>query len=61
MNHEELQRAISDTLEKIEYIKSEIDQATDSSERKKLIRQKRELQYLQLWHIEQLEALRIPD
>jgi len=58
MNREELQQAITATLEEIEHIKHEIDEAADPQEEKKLIQRKRELQYLQLWHIEQMENLK---
>lgn len=56
MNREELQTAITATLAKIEQLKAEIEQNADAAQRQKLIRRKKELQYLQLWHIEQLEA-----
>lgn len=56
MNREELEQAIAATLTKIEQIKDELENTADPTEKRKLIRYKKELQYLQLWHIEQLEA-----
>jgi len=56
MNREELQEAIIETLEKIEYVKFELEKAIDTKDKKRLRQQLRELQYLQLWHIGQLES-----
>ena len=55
MTRDELQEAIAATLDKIMKLKEQISQATDPREKKQLKRQLRELQYLQLWHIGQLE------
>jgi hypothetical protein len=56
MNLEELKQAIAATLAAIEQVKEDIEKTTDPTEKRKLIRHKKELQYLQLWHIEQLES-----
>lgn len=53
----ELQEAITSTLEEIEVVKQQIAQAADSREKRRLIRKKRELQYLQLWHLDQLKGM----
>ena len=57
MTRDELQDAISCTLEEIEMVKKEIAQANDTRDKRRLIRRKRELQYLQLWHLDQLKNL----
>jgi len=59
MNREDLKRAIEDTLEDIDQINNEIKKTADPFEKRKLIRRKREMQYLQLWHIAQLESDRL--
>ena len=58
MNREELEVAIERTLDEIMQIKKEIDETDDLPKRKRLIQRKKELQYLQLWHIDQLESLK---
>ncbi len=55
MNHLELQEAIEKTLEGIQALKQQIEKASDPREEKRLKRKLKELQYLQLWHIEQYE------
>ena len=55
MNREELQQAITETLAEIEQVKLAIEEATDPREAKKMLVKLKELQYLQLWHIEQIE------
>ncbi|NMC28019.1 MAG: hypothetical protein GYA42_07710 [Syntrophomonadaceae bacterium] len=55
MDRTELQQAIKDTLLAIEAIKREIAATTDPARMQELTRRKKELQYLQLWHLEQLE------
>ncbi|HOV79343.1 MAG TPA: hypothetical protein PK728_04495 [Bacillota bacterium] len=57
MTRQELQAAITRTLEEIEQVKRQIETAADEREKRRLVRRKRELQYLQLWHIDQLERL----
>lgn len=57
MTREELQEAITRTKAEIEEVKQQIAQAADPREKRRLIRRKRELQYLQLWHIDQLKAM----
>lgn len=55
MTCNELQAAITRTLAEIEEVKQQIAQAADPQEERRLIRKKRELQYLQLWHLDQLK------
>jgi len=57
MNRAELQQAITETLEEIQGIKEQINQAPDPRGETMLRRRLKELQYLQLWHLEQLENL----
>jgi tmRNA-binding protein len=54
MTCEELQEAINRTKAEIEEVKQQIAQAADPREKRRLILRKRELQYMQMWHIEQL-------
>ncbi len=58
MNRTDLEQAITLTLDKITQVKQQIEETTDPEEKQKLIREKKELQYLQLWNIDQIEALR---
>ena len=55
MTRDELQEAVAQTLDKIMKLKVQITQVNDLREKKKLKRQLRELQYLQLTHIGQME------
>lgn len=55
MNHAELQQAITNTAEEIWELQQQIEHASDWREQKKLMRKLKELQYLQLWHLDQLE------
>lgn len=55
MNQDELQQAMAATLAEIEQINRDIDKAIDPKDERALILRKKELQYLQLWRIEQLE------
>ncbi len=57
MDRKELQEAIKGTLLAIEAIKKEVEATTDPARLQELTRRKKELQYLQLWHLEQLEQL----
>jgi hypothetical protein len=57
MERTELEKAILDILQEIERIKSEIDVSRDAARIGLLTRRKKELQYLQLWQMEQLALL----
>lgn len=57
MTLEELQKAIKRTISEIEEVKMEIVKATSPLEKCRLKRRKKELQYLQLWHLDQLKNL----
>ena len=57
MNRAELERAMADTLAKIEELQKEINAVTDPREKRRLVRKKKELRYLQLWHMELYENL----
>lgn len=60
MTTEELQSAITRTLAEIVRIKQQIAETADPREKRRLIRKKRELQYLQLWHLGLLEEMEYP-
>lgn len=53
MNRDELKKAISDTLNLIVEVKVQIDHETDPVKIAELMFKKKDLQYLQLWQIEQ--------
>lgn len=54
MNKHEIQEAITATLDEIMKVKEQIAQAEEGSKEQRRLRlQLKELQYLQLWHIEQ--------
>jgi hypothetical protein len=53
---EELQSAIILTKQNIEVLKQQIEETVDFKAKRSLSRQLKELQYLQLWHLDQLEA-----
>ena len=55
MTCKELQSAIVRTMKEIQEIKQQITQTTSPPEKRRLLRKKRELQYLQLWHMSLLE------
>ncbi len=55
LTREQLQDAIESTLQEIVAIKQQIKQTPDPRESRKLTRKLRELQYLQLWHVDQLQ------
>jgi hypothetical protein len=55
MNRRELEQAMERTLNEIEDVKRRIATTTDPQERQQLIRKKKELQYLQLWHMDLYE------
>jgi len=57
MNREELQDAIENTKVQIYEIKQQIAQTADPREKRRLTRRKRELQYLQLWHLDQMKGM----
>ncbi len=56
LTREELQAAIDHTKEQIYQIKQLIIVTTDHREKRRLKRRLKELQYLQLWHIDQLKG-----
>lgn len=58
MTFDEIQEAITHTIAEIKDVKKELFQTTDSRERRRLKRRLKELQYLQLWHIDQFKNLR---
>jgi hypothetical protein len=57
MTCEELQEAISRTIAEIEEVKLHIQTIPNTKEKRRLIRRKREMQYLQLWHLNQLKGM----
>lgn len=57
MTREQLQEAIESTKLEIVDLKQQIRQTTDPRQARKLTIKLRELQYLQLWHIDQLQHL----
>jgi uncharacterized protein YpiB (UPF0302 family) len=57
MTLEELQSAIVLTKQQIDELKQQIEEAVDFKAKRRLSRQLKELQYLQLWHLDQLDAL----
>lgn len=56
-----IQNAIIRTRRQIVQIKKQIEKTSDPREIRRLIRRKRELQYLQLWHMDQLEQGDLPE
>lgn len=57
MIHTELQQAKTHTLQEIIRIKQQIAATVDSKEKRRLIRRKRELQFLQMWQMNQLKNI----
>jgi hypothetical protein len=57
MNRNELFEAIEDTKQEIYQVKEQLEQTTDPREEKNLLARLKELQYLQLWHIEHMERI----
>lgn len=57
MTREELQKAIILTKANIDKVKQQIKHSTVPQEKRQLLLKKRELQYLQLWHLEQLKRI----
>jgi hypothetical protein len=57
MTLEELQSTIVLTKQQIDELKQWIEETEDFKAKRRLSRQVKELQYLQLWHIDQLEVL----
>lgn len=53
VTREELQEAYTRTLAEIVRIKEQIEASADPREKRRLLLRKRELQYLQLWHMDQ--------
>jgi len=54
MTTDELREAIERTTEKIYELKRQIKETTDARDKLKLQRRLKELQYLQLWHMDLL-------
>lgn len=54
MDEKELQVAIDQTKTQIYQLKQQIEEAPDPQEKSRLQRILKELQYLQLWHMDQL-------
>jgi hypothetical protein len=53
MDADDIQEAINKTVQEIDQVKLEIDSATDPKERRKLFRKLKDLQFLQLWNLDQ--------
>lgn len=58
LNKGELQKAIENTLEEILQVKEQILSTADVREKGTLKRKLKELQYLQLWNIEQMSIIK---
>lgn len=58
MTLEELQAAITRTKAEIHQVKQQITQAANPREKRRLQRKKKELQYLQLWHVSLLNGMK---
>lgn len=56
MTRDELLVAIERTMHEFGKVKQQIAESTDPREERRLLRKKRELQYLQLWHHDLLES-----
>jgi hypothetical protein len=56
MRREELEKAIESTKLEIYQAKEQLKQVVDPREEKKLLARLKELQILQLWHMDQLNA-----
>jgi len=54
MTHDELEKAIKHTKEEIYRMKQQIEENNDTKEKRRLQRGLKELQYLQLWQLDQL-------
>lgn len=54
MDEKELQVAIDQTKAQIYQLKQKIEEAPDPQEKSRLKRRLKELQYLQLWHLDKL-------
>jgi len=54
MTSSELQEAIDQTKVQIYALKQQIEQTPDPQEKRQLKRRLKEMQYLQLWHLDQL-------
>lgn len=57
LTREDHQNAITTILSRIEDIEQQINAETALIEKRKLKRKKNELQYMNLWHMEQLEKI----
>ena len=54
MELNDLNTAINQTKAQIYELKNQINETSDSTEKRRLQRRLKELQYLQLWHIDKL-------
>lgn len=57
MTREQLQDAIRTARQRIDQINDQLEKATDQRERRQLLNELKDLQYLQFWQREQLEHL----
>ncbi|MFZ5687851.1 MAG: hypothetical protein ACOY9Y_06625 [Bacillota bacterium] len=57
MTYKQLQDALENTKVEIHILKQQIKRTTDHREARKLTTKLRELQYLQLWNMDQLQNL----
>lgn len=57
MTHKELQDAIRATKQKMDQVNKRLEEVADQRERRRLLNELKDLQYLQFWQREQLEHL----
>ena len=57
MTRSELDKAIQDTKLEIEDVKLELSKARNASEERRLLKRLKELQTLQLWHLDQTKII----
>ena len=57
MTREQLQDAIRTARQRIDQINDQLEKVTDQRERRQLLNELKDLQYLQFWQREQLEHL----
>lgn len=57
LTRKQLEQAILQTMADIEKVKQQIAKAVEPKEKQRLLREKKELQYLQLWHLSQFENM----
>jgi hypothetical protein len=53
MDADDIQEAINKTMQEIDQVKQELARTTDPNERQKLSRKLKDLQFLQLWNLDQ--------